>query len=526
MRTRRTEIPGICLKKFGILREFPYLRYLILLGFCFSHLLGFPLQSQTGTPPKATNPYGDPDLFQNIVPNPDEEEALTLEKVVASVDKSYPLILAAERLLTVAEYEYLAAMGAFDANFQSINSVSPTGYYQNATSDNLVRKPTPLAGTSFFAGYRSGRGNFPSYYGNKATNEFGEIRAGAIVPLIRNRDIDKNRADLKKADIDRVLADLSIQKLKLEVMREATKRYWKWVAAGREYNVNLELLNLAKERVEQVSERVRLGDLPDIENTENDRVILQREARLISAERGLQKSAIDLSLFLREPSGKMILPKKKALPKGFPSYKKLVVTNQRKVIEKAQKRRPEIREYQSKREKVGVDRQLQQNNLKPQVDLVVSASQDLGAGSPTRSRAEVDATVVMNIPIQTRRQRGKIGSAEAKIAQLDQEEQFARDKITTEVQDALSEVEASFQRVDMAKKELVLAKKLQELEMARFRLGDSNLLFVNIREQTAAEAAIREVKALNDYFNAMANYQAATAEFLDPNFKVGKTSNP
>ena len=73
--------------------------------------------------------------------------------------------------------------------------------------------------------------------------------------------------------------------------------------------------------------------------------------------------------------------------------------------------------------------------------------------------------------------------------------------------------------MEVAKKEVFLAKKLQSLELDRFNLGDSTLLFVNIREQTAAEAAIREVKALNDFFNAMANYQAATAEFLDSNFQ-------
>src|SRR5690606_9907638 len=112
---------------------------------------------------------------------------LTLEKILQGVERSYPLILAAERLLTVAEYDYLAAQGAFDASFESIGSISPTGYYQNATSHNVIRKPTPLAGTSFFGGYRLGRGNFPSYYGNRATNDLGEIRAGAIVPLMRNR---------------------------------------------------------------------------------------------------------------------------------------------------------------------------------------------------------------------------------------------------------------------------------------------------------------------------------------------------
>lgn len=462
------------------------------------------------------NLLGDLELFkeQDII-----KKELTLDIVLNSVNKAYPLILAAERLITISEYEYLAAQGAFDAYFDSAGTIAPTGYYQNARSDSVIRKPTPLGGTSFFAGYRMGRGNFPNYYGERATNQLGEVRAGAVVPLFRNREIDKNRADLKKADVDRSLADLSVQKLKLEVLREASKRYWKWVAVGQEFKVNSDLLEIAKLRTAQVSDRVKLGDLPAIENTENDRVILQREALLISSKRELQKASIDLSLFLREATGKMVLPAEEQLPKNFPKHKEFHSDDLDKSIADAQKRRPEIKEYQLKKEKIGVDRQFEQNNLKPQVDLVVSASQDIGAGSATRSKPEVEATVVMNIPLQTRKQRGKIGSAEAKISQIEQEEKFARDKVSTEIQDSISELQASYERVEVAKKEVFLAKKLQSLELDRFNLGDSTLLFVNIREQTAAEAAIREVKALNDFFNAMANYQAATAEFLDSNFQ-------
>ena len=162
---------------------------------------------------------------------------LTLSELLRSVEKSYPLVLAAEKLLSEAEYNYLAAEGAFDLQFKSLGTTKPLGYYQNNSSDSFFEKPTPLGGTSFFAGYRIGRGKFPAYDGRRETNDYGEVRAGAIVPLIRNREIDKNRADIKKADIDRKLAELSIQKLKIEIVREATRRYWKWVASGQEYLV-------------------------------------------------------------------------------------------------------------------------------------------------------------------------------------------------------------------------------------------------------------------------------------------------
>lgn len=439
---------------------------------------------------------------------------LSLEVLLKSVEKSYPLVLAAEKLLTEAEYNYLAAEGAFDLQFKSLGTTKPMGFYQNNSSDSIIEKPTPLGGTSFFAGYRIGRGNFPAYDGRRETNDYGEIRAGALVPLIRNREIDKNRADLRKADLDRKLAELSIQKLKLEIVKEATKRYWKWVGAGQEYLVYKDLLAIAKVRQTQINERIKLGDLPKVESTDNDRAILQRESQLVLAERELQRSAIDLSLFLRSPDGGMILPKNDQLPQGFPNPLKAGSLVLEDSIRIAWKFRPELMDFEFKRDKVSIDRSLGYNAAKPQVDLLVATSQDFGPGSPTRAKPELEASLILNLPLQTRRPRGLIGAAEAKLAQLDQEMQFSKDKISTEVQDAVSEVNASSRRVDVTKAEVELARKLEELERERFFLGDSTLLVVNIREQTSSEAAIREIKALLDHHSAIANYKAAIAAVL------------
>lgn len=439
---------------------------------------------------------------------------LTLEELLKSVEKSYPLVLAAEKLLSEAEYNYLAAEGAFDLQFKSMGTTKPMGYYTNNAADAMFEKPTPLGGTSFFAGYRIGRGTFPVYDGKRETNDHGEIRAGAIFPLMRNREIDKNRADIKKADLDRRLAELSIQKLKIEVIKEATKRYWKWVASGQEYLVNKDLLAIAKNRQNQITERIKLGDIPKMEGTENDRAILQRESQFVSAEREMQKAAIDLSLFLRAPDGNLILPTTNRLPIGFPKpidYKKVELE---KSIKLAWKYRPELQDFEFKRDKVRVDQDMGYNSLKPQVDLVVAGSQDFGPGSVTRAKPELEASLILNLPIQTKRPRGMIGAAEAKIAQLDQELQFSKDKIKTEVQDSISEVIASAKRVTVTQNEVELARKLEEMERERFALGDSTLLFVNIREQTSAEAAVREIKALYDHHVAIAHFQASTASIL------------
>jgi outer membrane protein TolC len=490
-----------------------------LIRFIYSTFIIFPcslLFSELETDPKKKDPFESlhaPNIFSEDYINK-QPGVLSLESLLKSVEKTYPLVLAAEKLLTEAEYNYLAAEGAFDLQFRSLGTTKPLGFYQNDATDSIIEKPTPLGGTSFFAGYRTGRGNFPAYDQRRETNDYGEIRAGAIVPLIRNREIDKNRADLKKADLDRKSAELSIKKLKIEIVKEATRRYWRWVGTGQEYLVYKDLLAIAKVRQTQINERIKLGDLPKIESIDNDRAILQRESQLVTAERELQRSAIDLSLFLRAPDGAMILPKNDRLPIGFPSPISVNSLDLQESIKLAWKFRPELLDFEFKRDKVSIDRELGYNAAKPQVDLLVATSQDFGPGSVVRAKPELEASLILNVPLQTRRPRGQIGAAEAKLAQLDQELQFAKDKVSTEVQDSISEVNASSRRVDVSKAEVELARKLEELERERFFLGDSNLLIVNIREQTSAEASIREIKALLDHHASIANFRASTAWIL------------
>jgi hypothetical protein len=57
----------------------------------------------------------------------------------------------------------------------------------------------------------------------------------------------------------------------------------------------------------------------------------------------------------------------------------------------------------------------------------------------------------------------------------------------------------------------VASQDLAKGELTRFNLGDSNLIFVNLREQNAADAEVREIEALQDYQKACVAFEAAVA---------------
>lgn len=445
-----------------------------------------------------------------------QDAPLKLEDVLESVNRAYPPLLAAIQEREIAEGDLLTALGRFDLNLRVRVDADEFGFYDNERFDIGLDQATQRSGASFFTGWRRGEGNFATYDGKLETRNLGEFRAGMRLPLMRDRAIDSRRTDVRKAELGRGAASLSIDQQKIVILQLAARRYWEWVASGRRYRVAQSLLELATTRDSILREGVRLGQLPQIEVVDNERAILQRRSQMIEAERGLQQTTIDLSLFYRDQNGNPRMAQVSQLPGPFPELTAMTGDRLKEDIETALRRRPEIERFIVQRRQTQLDADLARNQRLPGVDVLMSFTQEGGSGAVKRGPSELRASVVFDLPLQRRSAEGKLRAAEAKLNQFDQRERFARDQITAEVQDAVSAVQAAYRRARVIAEEVAVARQLQELERSRFDLGDSNLFLVNLREQAAFDAAVREVSAQADYFRAYALYELAIAEALAP----------
>ncbi len=453
--------------------------------------------------------------IQRAVPIIETNNPIYLKDVLEHVEKHFPLILALYQDLRIAEAELLSARGAFDPAIKSGITSAPLGYYQNNRFDILAEQATPYNGISVFGGYRMGRGNFAPYDGKQVTNSLGEIRGGARIPLWRDRAIDRNRALIKQAELGMILADFSVAQQRIEIYRNASLRYWDFIAAGQRYDIAKTLYEIAIERKKQISKRVKAGDLPAIDEVENERVILQRESLLASSIQALEITANELSIYTPNPNGILIVPKIEQIPKAaFEKFEPIDITNQQEAIEKAIIVRPDLKRIDIQKQQNQIDGELSKNQMSPGVDVVVIGSQDLGTGSVTRSKFELEAGLILNIPLRTRKEQGKFDSSVAKNLKLVEQEKFLKERIVADIKNAYTTVENTKKRAILASREFELAKKLEEAERNRYVVGEGTLLIVNIREQTTGEAAIREVDALADHHRAIANYKASIAEVL------------
>ncbi|WNG57366.1 TolC family protein [Archangium gephyra] len=361
----------------------------------------------------------------------------------------------------------------------------------------------------------SGTGQVPPYYGEYETLSGGELRAGVEIPLWRNRSIDKRRADVAKARLRLDIAGFTLAGEQLGLQREAAYHYWDWVAAGQQLAIAEAQYSLAVTRHEQLARRVAQGDIPQLEHTENERALLEREAERVAARRKLDQTALKLSLYLRDGEGRPVRVSTSRLPESLPMPDDAFEAELDAWLEKALRQRPELRELALQGEVVQLDAELARNQTAPAVDLGVAVLRDFGRGPDSLRPTELQASLMLDIPLQARGARGQARAAEAKRAAVDAKARLTQDKVVTEVRDTLSALHAAHERVGLAKSAADVARRLARAELARFEHGATSLLFVNLREQTAADAELKEVKALVDYHRAVVDLLAATAA-LEP----------
>ncbi len=450
-------------------------------------------------------------LCVSLAEPPTDTRPLELDEVLSSTETRHPSLAAARTGADRARGQVLSARGAFDPRVRVRGAVQPVGYYEWATVDTEVRARTLAAGLTPFAGWRLGRGTFPIYDVRSLTARAGEVRAGLELPLLRDSAIDGPRTARRKADNGIALADAEIEARRLELLRDAAISYWEWVAANARADIRARQLDLAKARDEGIRRQIADGNTAEVESLDNRRVIATRDVALVAARRDAQKAAFDLSLFLRDAAGAPSPPTDDRRPAELELPPRLAVDVDLDAdIAAALRHRPEVAAAEQRRRNAELDARLARNQRLPVLGAQAYVAKDLGEAPPDLSPVELGVGVVFEVPIALRTARGDAQVARADLRRVAHEQRFLAERIAVEVKNAHVEMTAARRRAELAQTQADLAEQLAEAERARFALGDSTILFVNLREEAAADAAASHVDALADYRKARARYQVAT----------------
>lgn len=448
---------------------------------------------------------------------------LMLDEVLKTVKEQYPPLLAAWLQQDIANGRIRQAQGAFDPILASSIGVRPMNYYDGSYGELMVEKPFTQWGGEVYGGYRLSSGFLADYERKYRTADGGEAVLGVRVPLLRDGDFDKRRAAMGKSAVDRELANPKILKQYLDFHRAARISYFAWVSAGKKLAVAEDNLRIAKLRELSLQEQVKEGAIAPITEVDNRNLVVSREIGVLNARRAFENASIELSLFYRDlKTGDPILVDRSRLPDWFPKaepLQKLDLINDRG---RAAFRRPENREIELLVLKAGIEKRLARNNLKPNLDFAMEFNQALGSGRPNDiDQSELTGLLKFSVPIGRNEANGRLQAVDARIEQLEQMKKFMRDKIHADANDAFSAVHAAYEALGQTRLHVELATRLLEAESEKFAQGASDLLALQIREQSTFDAKVLEINALMSYFKAMADYQAAVATDSPAQLLVG-----
>lgn len=443
-------------------------------------------------------------------PVPSRAPPLALAEVLASARFHAPQVLEALARLRGAEGRLLSAQAAFDTVFSALAETRLSGFYDGSNLEAKVTQPLGNLGGYAYGSYRVSGGKFPVYEDERYTNQLGELKAGAVLALMRDRLIDDRRFGQVQAEADVAVADADRLMVAIGVQTRAIQTYNNWLVAGLRLGIYRDLLTLAQSRQAAFRRQVAQGARPAILLTENEQNILRRQSLVVQSEQALAMAATALSLYLRDADGRPVIPDASRLPGALPPPLPRPARPDELALARPDLRTIDIR-MKLARARVALDR----NAFLPRLDFKVEASQDLGdtgVGGTSRSGFESKLGLTFTLPLQQRAARGRIAQTNAEIDAFKQRRRFLEDQIIADIAAIDVAVTNSARLTLLARDEAERAGAMAAAERRRFTLGASDFFLVNVREEAAADAEVRRLDAAFRQIVAHADLAAATAD--------------
>lgn len=437
---------------------------------------------------------------------------LTLKGFVQSIDSNFPKLLSADAERRLAVAKLLEKSGAFDpilthvSEYLRVQDIFTAGKAKNALHNEAKVDLLTRSGMKAFAGVRINPNDTKTPF--VPTGSAGEYYAGISMPLLRGRAVNEKTVAEKQARLSQPVAQQVYLLARMEVLMKAAGIYWEWLGAKSRLSVSENLLTIAEQRVNQIRDRVKSGDAPALEVTEAEQEIERRKAGVVKATRDLQKSTIQMSVYLwRQNLTPDSVPEIDDMAELEPIPAKVsndVLLSAKKL---ALTQRPELKRIESERKVVLEELKLAKNQLLPIADAYALQGADTGRNG---IGAVVKGGVSLSIPLRQRTARGQILAAETKLQKFSFDEISERQRVSAEVEDVVSAMNTSADKYDALAAEVRKAIAVEKGEKQRFAAGDSTLFLVNQRERSTAEAKIRLIDAHVEFLQAASAFDIVT----------------
>jgi HAE1 family hydrophobic/amphiphilic exporter-1 len=461
-------------------------------------------------------------------------------------------------------------------------SVNVPGQVTSTTSGAIKEKNITLSPT-FTKLFSKGGGEYKVFFDNQRTTSnspittlspFYSVDIGVLFnqPLLRNRSIDIYRHDIRIQRKRLTQSDFDFRLSVIAVIAQVQQAYWELVYALRDQRNQISSLNLAREQLHMIEERVSVGASAPLERAQALTQIATSETNLLTATQYVTTTENALKqLILREPAEpgwSMQID-----PTDQPPLNPAPVNLQDALVE-AFTNRPELNRLRLQQEINSIDIQYYRNQTLPRIDMqsVISTTGFAGSplqrpfivGDPTNNSTaflfdqinqlraglgqpplttppasssisgnliggylralgnvwdfhSVTLGLVIEVPIRNRTARYNLAGARIQAEQLSAQTRSLEQTIEVDVRNAAQAVEITRRQILAARAARESAEIQLVGEQKRYRTGLSTTFLVLQFQNQLVNARTAEIRAEANFNQAIASLQRATATTLRAN---------
>lgn len=402
----------------------------------------------------------------------------------------HPVARQTQVMVDQARAELLSARGAFDPLLY-FNNDQKTFDGKNYFNYNHTQLKIPTwFGVEVMAGLESNIGEFT----NPEITRNQSSYAGFSVPLAKNLVLDKRRAVLEQSKIFVELSKNEQRNFINDLLFEGLEVYWQWARDYQNYLILTEAVKNNEDRYKVLRITVEQGDRAGIDSTEALTLLLQ--FRFLQNEAYMQfvNTGYLLSTYLWAQNDRAVQLPETVVPSVLPEaanpfaqpFKPLS-----ELLELARTNHPKLQMIEGKLDILEVERRLKFQSLLPTVNLKYNAlnrGYDFWNGWGTTFQNNYKFGAEVGIPLFLRQGRGDYRSAKLKIQGTTLEQSNVEVEIENKVKAYYNELINLLEQIRINERALEAYRKVFDVELQKFEIGESTLFLINARELKVIES--------------------------------------
>lgn len=427
---------------------------------------------------------------------------------------------------------------------------------------------TPWKGMSFNAAFDNTRTNTNNPFVSLNPNVTSRLNLGIILPLLRNREIDIDRAQLRIRAKQIGVSETELELRAIDVISRVEQSYWDLAAARQAVQVAADGVNLSDEQLGRTTRQIDAGTLAPVELSASQSELERRKDTYYANLDALNTIENGLKSLL-SPNRDSDIWKDELIPTDQTPVMPAELEPLTDAVKIALAKRAELKQVAQRREVNDVQTRFNKDQLKPQVNLVgnyinsglagalssadnpFSASNgplyerlnqlSAGAGLPPLQPPSLgglpsfllggygqalqslfggrfpSVQVGLQFDLNLRNQTAQANLAQSVIAdkRLNLEKTRAEQIVELQVRNALQSLQASRQRITAASAAVKAAQEKLDSESRLFQTGESTNFLVLTRQNELLESRRRALQAQLDFNKSAARLEQAKGETLE-----------